>query len=165
VHVGATMVGRSQGERFVQYRLLADVVVVTHLSFIAFVAAGGLLAWKWPGLLWVHIPVVVWAVAIVTVGFTCPLTPLEKYLRDRAGESSYDGGFVDHYLDGVVYPGRFTAVARMLVALLIAVGYGRLLARRRDRLPDPLDSAEHSGDRAPARVADSDTAGVGGGGV
>lgn len=113
------------------YRLLADLVVVAHLSFIVFVAAGSLLAWKWPRLLWLHIPVVVWAAAIVTVGFTCPLTPLEKHLRERAGQSSYGDGFVDHYLDGVVYPGRFTALARLLVGLLIVVGYAQLLARRR----------------------------------
>ena len=113
------------------YSLLADLVVVVHLSFIVFVAVGSLLAWKWRRLVWLHIPVVVWAVAIVTVGFTCPLTPLEKHLRERAGQSSYGGGFVDHYLDGVVYPGRFTALARLLIGLLIVVGYAGLLARHR----------------------------------
>ncbi len=60
------------------YRLLADLVVVIHLAFIVFVAVGGLLAWRWPQLVWAHVPVVVWAVAIVAIGFTCPLTPLEK---------------------------------------------------------------------------------------
>lgn len=69
----------------------------------------------------------------MTVGFTCPLTPLEQLLRECAGQSSYDGGFVDHYLDGVVYPGRFTAPARLLVGVLIVVGYARLLARTRRR--------------------------------
>ena len=113
------------------YRMLADLVVVTHVAFIAFVAVGSLLVSKWPRLLWPHLAVVVWAVAIVTVGFTCPLTPLEKHFREQAGHSSYDGGFVDHYLDGVIYPGRFTAVARLLVAVLIVIGYAVLLRRRR----------------------------------
>ena len=115
------------------YRILADLVVVAHVLFIAFVAVGSTLVWKWPGLLWLHVPAVLWAAAIVMVGFTCPLTPLEKDLRERAGESSYDGGFVDHYLVDVVYPGRFTALARLLVAVLIVAGYARLLARRRGR--------------------------------
>jgi Protein of Unknown function (DUF2784) len=113
------------------YRLLADLVLVAHLVFIAFVAAGGLLPWEWPRLLWLHVPAAVWAAAIVTVAFTCPLTPLEKHLRERAGQSSYDGGFVDRYIDGVVYPGRFTALARLLIGLMIVVGYARLLVRRR----------------------------------
>jgi hypothetical protein len=124
--------GRSVEEApLVLYRLLADLVVVAHLLFIAFVAVGSVLAWRWPRLLWLHVPVVVWAAAIVTVDFTCPLTPLEKHLRERAGQSSYGGGFIDHYVDGVVYPGRFTALARLLVGLLIVGGYALLLARRR----------------------------------
>jgi hypothetical protein len=115
----------------VLYRMLADLVVVTHLAFIAFVALGSLLVWKWPRLLWPHLAVVAWAAAIVTVGFTCPLTPLEKYLREQAGQSSYDGGFIDHYLDGVIYPGQFKMLARLLVGMLIVVGYALLLARGR----------------------------------
>jgi ABC-type multidrug transport system permease subunit len=117
----------------VLYRLLADLVVIVHLLFIAFVAVGGLLAVRWPRLVLVHVPVVLWAAAIVMIGFTCPLTPLEKALRERSGATSYDDGFVDHYLDGVVYPGRFTALARLLVAVMIVVSYTVLVARRRHR--------------------------------
>jgi hypothetical protein len=119
---------------FVVYRLMADLVVLLHLLFIAFVAVGSLLTVRWPRLVVLHVPVVIWAAAIVTIGFTCPLTPLEKALRRRAGASLYDGGFVDHYLDGVVYPGRYTTLARMLVAALIVAGYIVLLARRRHPL-------------------------------
>jgi Protein of Unknown function (DUF2784) len=111
------------------YRLLADLVVLIHLAFIVFVAVGALLAWRWPRLVWAHVPVVVWAVAIVAIGFTCPLTPLEKLLRRRAGGEVYSDGFIDHYLDGVVYPGRYTPLARGFVAALIIVGYAGLLVR------------------------------------
>ena len=55
----------------VLYRLLADLVVVVHLVFFVFVAVGGLLAIKWPRLMRLHLPVVLWAAAIVTIGFTC----------------------------------------------------------------------------------------------
>jgi Protein of Unknown function (DUF2784) len=117
----------------VLYRMLVDLVVVTHTAFIAFAAVGSLLVWRWPRLLWPHLAVVAWAAAIVTVGFTCPLTTLEKRVREHAGHSAYDGGFVDHYFDGVIYPGRFTAVARLFVGVLIVVGYVRLVAGRRHR--------------------------------
>ena len=113
------------------YRMLADVVVVIHVLFIAFVALGSLLVRRWPRLLWPHLAVVAWAAAIVTVGFTCPLTPLEKHLRTKASQSSYDGGFVDHYLEDVVYPGGYTTVARLVVGALIVVGYAPVLARGR----------------------------------
>ena len=112
------------------YRLLADLVVVIHLAFIVFVAIGGLLAWRWPQLVWAHVPVVVWALAIVAIGFTCPLTPLEKLLRRRAGGEAYDNGFIDHYLTGVVYPGRYILLARAFVAALIVLGYAGLIVRR-----------------------------------
>ena len=115
------------------YRMMVDLVVVTHVMFIAFAAVGSLLVRRWPRLLWPHLAAVAWAAAIVSVGFTCPLTELEKHFREQAGHSSYDGGFLDHYLDGVIYPGRFTAVARLFVGVLIVVGYALLLAGRRHR--------------------------------
>ena len=116
------------------HRVLADMVVVVHFAFIVFVAIGSFLALKWPRLVWLHVPVAVYATVIVTIGFTCPLTPLEKHLRERAGQVAYDGGFVDRYLEGVIYPDRFIVLARLLVALLIVVGYTLLVRRRRDAL-------------------------------
>jgi len=77
------------------YRVAADAVVVVHLLFIGFVIFGSFLAWRWPKVAWVHIPVAVYGALVEFIGFTCPLTPLENYLRQRAGESRYKGGFID----------------------------------------------------------------------
>jgi hypothetical protein len=123
------------------YRLLADAVVLAHLGFIAFVAIGGVLAWRWPRLVWLHLPAAGYALAIVTVGFTCPLTPLEKHLRHLAGQAAYPGGFVAHYLNGVVYPGRLIGLARAVVVTLILASYLGLAVRR------------HRATRGQARVA------------
>jgi Protein of Unknown function (DUF2784) len=117
----------------VVYRLLADVVLVVHLAFIAFLAVGALLAWRWPWLVRVHLPVAIWGAAIVTIGFTCPLTPLEKSLRRHAGGDAYEGGFIEHYLTGIVYPAGYLALARAVVAALIVIGYAGLLLRGRRR--------------------------------
>jgi Protein of Unknown function (DUF2784) len=105
------------------YRLLANAVVLVHLGFIAFVAIGGVLAWRWPRLAWLHLPAAGYALAVVTVGFTCPLTPLEKHLRHLAGQPGYPGGFVDHYLTGVIYPRRLIGLARAVVVALVLLGY------------------------------------------
>ena len=113
------------------YRFLADVVVVAHLAFIVFVAVGAMVAWRWPAALVLHVPSLAWAVASVTVGLTCPLTVLETFLRDRAGGARYSGGFVDHYVEGVVYPERLTPLLRALAAVAIVVGYAGVLRRRR----------------------------------
>jgi hypothetical protein len=128
------------------YWLLADLVVVVHLAFIAFVAVGALLAWRRPWLLLLHGPSVAWALAGITVGVPCPLTPLEKSLRRLAGEEGYPGGFVDHYVENVVYPGSLTPLLRALAALAIVTGYAGLLRRRHS----PSASALRSGLPAPA---------------
>ncbi len=116
------------------YRSLADLVVVVHLAFILFVAVGALLAWRWPWLLWLHVPSLAWAVASITVGLDCPLTPLEKALRQLAGDAGYRGGFVDHYLENVVYPGSLTPWLRALAFVTIVIGYAGLRHRRRTPL-------------------------------
>ncbi len=112
------------------YRLAADLVVVIHLAFLVFVAAGAILAWRWPSLVPLHAASVLWSVAIITVGFACPLTGLEKSLRGLAGEEGYGGGFVDRYVEGVVYPESLTPLLRALAAAAILVGYVRLHRRR-----------------------------------
>jgi hypothetical protein len=115
------------------FDVLADVVMVVHLAFILFVAVGALLAWRWPRLVWLHVPAVAWGVGIIAIGYECPLTPLEKWLRRRAGDEGYEGGFVDRYVEDVIYPEEFTSLLRALAAVVIVAGYVRLF-RRRDGL-------------------------------
>lgn len=117
----------------VLWRLAADVVLVIHLTFVAFVVFGGFLTWRWPGVALVQLPVALYGVVIEIVGFRCPLTPLEKWLRRRAGSAGYDGGFVEHYVVGVLYPGEFTWGVKVLLVCVVvlanAVAY-RGLRRR-----------------------------------
>src|SRR5215207_7955728 len=121
------------------YRPLADLVVIVHVGFILFVAVGAFLAWRWPRLSWAHVPAVVYAAAIVTVGFDCPLTPIEKQLRRLAGQQAYEGGFVNHYLANVVYPGGLTPLLRVLAGACIVVGYVGLVLRWRHRHGAPTE--------------------------
>jgi hypothetical protein len=115
------------------YRMLADLVVIVHFAFIVFVAIGGLLAWHKPALVRLHLPALAWAVAIITIGFTCPLTPLEKYFRRRGGEHGYAGGFVDHYIENVIYPQWLSPSLLALAAAAILLGYAGLLNKREHR--------------------------------
>ncbi len=80
------------------YRRLADLVVVIHALvaiFFVFGVVGGRTE-PWIGLF--HIPLVLWVCSAYIMGWTCPLTPLEKSLRRAAGERGYEGSFVDHYV-------------------------------------------------------------------
>ncbi|MGH9182587.1 MAG: DUF2784 domain-containing protein [Acidimicrobiales bacterium] len=115
------------------WSVLADLVVVVHFGFILFVALGGLLSWPWPQLAWAHLPAVAWAAGIVTVGYDCPLTPLERHLRRLGGEQGYAGGFVDRYIEGVIYPDRYTPLVRGVVAAAVLVGWAGVALRSHQR--------------------------------
>jgi len=122
----------------ISYRALADLVVVAHLAFVAFVVLGGLLVLRRPRLAWLHLPAAVWGVMIEFAGWMCPLTPLENAFRARGGEAGYSGGFVEHYLLPVLYPSGLTrgvqlVLGSIVLALNLAV-YGALLARRRTQI-------------------------------
>ncbi len=118
-------------------RVLADAVVVLHLAFIVFVVAGGLLVARYVALAWLHLPAVGWVVWLEFSGAVCPLTPLEKLLRVRAGGAGYAGGFVEHHLMPIIYPAGLTAafqiVLGMLILMLNAAVYAWLWRRHRTR--------------------------------
>ena len=103
------------------YRILADTVLVIHLSFILFVVAGGFLVRRWRGVAWVHIPAAAWGALIEFMGWVCPLTPLEVWARSRAGGTGYSGGFVEHYLLPVVYPAALTHEIQMILGASVLI--------------------------------------------
>lgn len=117
--------------------IAADLVVLLHFAFIAFVVLGGLLAFRFPALVYAHIPAVVWGALIEFWGGICPLTPLENWLRRRGGSDGYAGGFIDHYLVPLIYPSGLTRDYQLALGLFVvainAVVYGALLLRRRSR--------------------------------
>ena len=116
------------------YRLLADLVMVVHFGFIAFVVVGGLAAWRWPWLIWVHVPAAVWGLAIVVVGTPCPLTWMENWARERAGQQKLEPtGFIDTYLEGVIYPEDHAPVLQSLAAVAVLVSWVVLAYRHRPR--------------------------------
>ncbi|WP_419861494.1 DUF2784 domain-containing protein [Candidatus Palauibacter sp.] len=119
------------------YRLLADLVLVVHLIFIAFVVAGGFAAVRWPRLAWAHVPCFVWGALIEFAGWICPLTPLEVRLRIASGQAGYSGGFIERYLLPIIYPGALNREIQIWLGLSVlalnAVAYAWLLRRLRRR--------------------------------
>jgi hypothetical protein len=112
-------------------------VALAHLAFVVFVVGGGLLVLRWPRLAWVHLPAALWGALIEFAGWICPLTPLENWLRRRAGVSDYAGGFVEHYVLPVLYPVGLTRGLQVglgvAVILLNLVIYGWIFHRRSSR--------------------------------
>lgn len=101
------------------FAVLAGLVVLVHLAFVLFAAAGALLALRWRWVPWVHIPAAAWAVSIEFSGGICPLTPLENDLRAKAGLDDYGGDFVARYLLPVLYPGGLTREAQVVIGLAV----------------------------------------------
>jgi len=104
------------------YAMLADMVLVTHLLFVVFVIAGGAAVLRWPRLAWIHVPAVAWGVLIEYEGWICPLTPLENALRRAAGEVTYAGGFLDHYVGPILYPSGLTRRSQVVLGTLLLIG-------------------------------------------
>jgi len=119
--------------------LIADIIVLLHLGFILFAAAGGLLVLRWPRLAWFHLPCVAWGFAIEMTGGRCPLTPLEWHFRHAAGEPGYAGDFIARYLIPVIYPADLTRglqIALGIALLLVnAAVYAFLWHRHKKTLP------------------------------
>ena len=97
---------------------LAELTMAVHFAVLAFIVLGAFLAWRWPRLLLVHLPFALWGLAIATLNFPCPLTTLEDTLRDREQQ-----GFIERYVDGVLYPGEYLVLSRVLAATLVLTAY------------------------------------------
>lgn len=119
-------------------RLAADALMTIHLLFVVFVVLGGLLVLWRSWMAWLHLPALAWGLWIQTSGGICPLTPWENRLRRLAGESGYEGGFIEHYLVPILYPHGLTPAIQLQLAVGLAalniIVYGVLvfrLARRK----------------------------------
>lgn len=119
------------------YKFLADFTAITHLAFVIFVILGGLFAFKWKRMAWVHIPAAAWGVMIEFYGWICPLTYLENYFREKAGIFIMDKGFVAHYIMPVLYPAALTKDLQIKLGIFVIVIniviYGLVIYRNRRR--------------------------------
>ena len=118
------------------YLLAADAVLLLHVLFVAFVIAGlllilagRLLSWDWVRNWWfrvIHLGAIGIVVLQAWLGVICPLTRLETYLRDRAGDTTYAGSFVAHWLEAILYyraPAWVFAVAYTLFAIVVVMSW------------------------------------------
>ena len=113
---------------------LADVVVVLHGAYVAFVLfgliavlAGYLLSWNWVRNFWfraVHLAMILIVAFEALVGIVCPLTTLENYLRDQSGQAVRRGSFVGQLVHDMLYyeapPWLFTCGYCAFAALVMA---------------------------------------------
>ena len=121
------------------YSVLAVLVLILHALFILWVVFGALFTRSRPVLRWLHIVSLVWGMLTELLPLPCPLTVLENSLEAKAGVQPYQGGFLLHYLDKLVYPdisATLLTVAGVIICALNLVLYGRQMwiAQRRGRM-------------------------------
>ena len=119
------------------YGILATAVLALHLVWITWVIGGWLVSRNRPTVRCVHLASLVYSVFIELAPLPCPLTLLENYLESRAGVTPYQGPFLVHYLDAVVYPNVPEA---LLVSIAVGVCGANLYLHVRRILRPPTRS-------------------------
>src|SRR6476619_560025 len=94
-------------------RVLADLTVAVHASFVAFVVfgmvailAGVALGWEWVRNFWfrtLHLAAIGLVAAQALAGVICPLTHLENFLRRQAGQTTYPGAFIGYWAHRLIF--------------------------------------------------------------
>ncbi len=97
------------------------MVLVLHLAFILFAVLGSLLVLWRRYLLLFHLPAMIWAAWIEFRGGLCPLTPLENWLRRQGGIAGYQGGFIEHYGELLLYPPGLTRTTQMILGAAVLI--------------------------------------------
>jgi len=132
------------------YLLAADLLLIGHVLFVAFVVFGLVLIligkplnWNWVRNPWfrlIHLA----AIGIVALqswlGVICPLTKLEMTLRDRADGVVYSGSFISHWLDSLLYyqaPAWVFTVCYTGFAALVVISWYWIRPRRFTQYPTP----------------------------
>lgn len=125
------------------FLLAADLMLVTHVLFVAFVVfsvvmivVGKLAAWSWvrnPWFRYAHLVAIGVVVLQAWLGIVCPLTTWEMALRERAGDAVYSGTFIAHWLQSILYyqaPAWVFAVCYTLFGLLVVACWFWVRPRR-----------------------------------
>jgi hypothetical protein len=121
------------GARRVAYRLLADWLVLTHAAYVLFVVLGQMAIlvgltylWTWARNFWfrtIHLAMIGVVVVEAISGIACPLTVWEKELRRLAGQVSYPGDFLGHWVHRMLFfqaePWVFTLVYSLFGLLVL----------------------------------------------
>lgn len=117
------------------FQLLADAVLTLHVALVFFVVGGlvvivigNMRKWPWVNALWfrlAHLVTIAFVAAEAWLGIACPLTTLEMWLRSKAKVVTYEGSFIEHWLQALLFwqgpPWVFTLAYTAFALVVVAV--------------------------------------------
>jgi len=131
------------------FLLAADIILLLHVLFVAFVLIGLLLilvgkvrAWSWVRNPWfrlIHLAAISVVMVQSWLGLICPLTTLEMALRSQAGDTVYSGSFLSHWLESILYyqvPSWIFVLCYMAFGAAVVASWFWIRPRRFYFLPD-----------------------------
>ena len=95
------------------YQALANAILLLHVAVVVFVVLGlpAIVVGNWRKIAWAnglwwrsaHLLAIAVVVLQAWLGQYCGLTVLESKLRQQAGQAGYEGGFIEHWLQALLY--------------------------------------------------------------
>ncbi|WP_165069466.1 DUF2784 domain-containing protein [Paludisphaera rhizosphaerae] len=127
--------------------VLANLVALVHFAWVMFLVLGlgaillGIaFGWRWVRNRWfrsIHLAMIAIVVGESLAGVPCPLTVWEHRFREQAGQTSFEGDFIAHWVHRLIFfqaePWVFTVV---YVAFGAAVAAAWIIAPPRWRPTD-----------------------------
>lgn len=114
------------------YKMLADVVVLVHFLWIAFLCFGPFLGKRNQAIKIFHVSGLFFALIIQVFDWYCPLTHLEVWLRSKhAPDLTYTGSFIIHYVEKIVYIDLSPTLILLLTLLLCGFNVWFYLGKKR----------------------------------
>ena len=106
------------------YIIAADIVVSLHFLWITFLIIGAFWGRRYKWIKRIHLAGICFAFLMQIIGWYCPLTYLEVWLRRMHDPSqSYAGSFITHYIEKIVYidlPAEIIFIMTIILALISA---------------------------------------------
>lgn len=116
------------------FQVLANAVLVAHVGMVLFIIGGLVLTlvgaamgWQWVKNFWfraLHLAGIAYIAIEAWLGIVCPLTTLELWLREQAGQAVYEGDFIAHWMRQLMFyeapPWVFIVAYSAFGALVVA---------------------------------------------
>ena len=95
------------------FTLAADAILLLHVLVVIFIVfglvlifVGNVFSWPWVRNPWfrlLHLIAICVVVLLSWLNLICPLTSIEMALRTQAGDITYTGSFISHWLESILY--------------------------------------------------------------